>query len=299
MEATRKNGAPPVYRPPKPFQSGSAAPRVYKPVALGPRVQPKAVGNGPAAIRTVPPPVYRPRANPQLTQTQRVATLTAKTAVPAFCPFPSAGAAQQKRAFTIQRMEGSGSLTTSKYQISGHKCTGYNEYHLDTNPQPKRKGRPITKAPKSQLDEAVVAINTGQTTFIRTDGRNDYVEYKGYIYGLHKQVFEGKRQLFPEGPVSPGVGQTISTTVTTTENFEEDDVEDEVQVNYSSKPALYQITQSGCQLTQRGGTLVLAFGTSVRVLNRGGNTATVQVLNGNHQGEVGTVSIYAVTELDY
>lgn len=297
MEATRKNGAPPVYRPSKPVQSGISAPRVYKPVVLAPPVQPKRIGNGPAAIRTIPPPVYRPHPKSVLTQTRRPAALTATPVVSAFCPFTSAGAVQQKRGFTIQRMEGSGSLTTNKYQISGHKCTGYNEYHLDTNPKPTRKRKPITKVPKSQLDEAVAAINSGQTVFIKTDGRNDYVEYKGYVYGLHKQVFEGKRQLFPVGPVSSGVSQTVSTT----ENLEEEDVdvEDQVQVNYSSKPALYQITQSGCQLTQQGGTLVLAFGTSVRVLNRGGNIATVQVLNGNHQGEVGTVSIYAVTELDY
>ena len=86
--------------------------------------------------------------------------------------------------------------------VVGHPCTGYNEYHLDTNLQPTRKGRVITKAPQEVLDGAVAAINEGRALHLGHDGRNDYVIVDGYIFGLHRQVFNEKRQLFPVGPIS-------------------------------------------------------------------------------------------------
>jgi hypothetical protein len=88
-----------------------------------------------------------------------------------------------------------------KFDVGVARCTGYNAYHLDTNPQPTRKGRPITKASKQALDGAVAAINGGTATHLAHDGRNDYVLVQGAVFGLHRQVFEQQRQLFPVGSI--------------------------------------------------------------------------------------------------
>ena len=61
------------------------------------------------------------------------------------------------------------------------------------------KGQSKTKAPASRLDAAVQAINNGQAIYLGSNGRNVIVEYNGYYYGLHTQVFQGKRQMFPLG----------------------------------------------------------------------------------------------------
>jgi hypothetical protein len=86
------------------------------------------------------------------------------------------------------------------FDVGQHPCTGYHEGHRESVERTVYKGSVKTKAPDEQLDAAVVAINSGEATYVENDGRNDYVVYNGYRYGVHRQVFEGKRSMFPVGP---------------------------------------------------------------------------------------------------
>lgn len=97
--------------------------------------------------------------------------------------------------FTV-RGEDDKNVKGLKFQHS-YNCTGYNKLHRDDEERKILKGQYKTKAPALRLDTAVQAINNGQATYLGSNGRNVFVEYNGYYYGLHTQVFQGKRQLFP------------------------------------------------------------------------------------------------------
>lgn len=187
-----------------------------------------------------------------------------------------------------------------KFKIGSHLCTGYNPYHLDTNEQVKRKGRLITKVSKVLLDGAVAAINRGEAIFRWDDGRNDYVEYNGYIYGVHRQVFEGIRQMFPHQPVE-------TTSSSSEEDFDEKkeekiDEEEVVEEKIVENDEYVEQEDSSAQTVQTRAQIIfkaspfedgwLDIGTKLQRLPATGPKSfwvPVQILDGTYKTRTGLV----------
>jgi hypothetical protein len=263
-------------------------------------VQPK-VAAQPRAV--LPPPAHWPAATVRPLQ-QKVAPSSVKAPLAAF------------HARTVQRASSGhpSQKENTPFKVGTHKCTGYNPYHLDTNPQPTRKGRAITKAPKEKLDRAVFAINAGQAIFVRTDGRNDYVVFEGYCYGVHSQVFDGKRQIFPDHDVSSSSPPSSASSSThepekSIERKSKEDLDEDMGTQtdapYPSREPIYVIglTDAPIIFEGAGGKGELAFGTTVKLAPSLSSLSSTQrrivVLSGTHHGKYGTVDPTHVTELHY
>jgi hypothetical protein len=224
--------APPVYRP-GPVPGMGVQPKPVRPVPLETRPAPPVFNPFPtshpsvgllkptASVRATAPAIYHPAQDSTLqSKTRPGASAQLVQLMNGSKTSPPYGNVREAapRPYRKSKKRGQG---VSKANVRAHKegetfsvgsvrVTGYNEYHVAgtewTSPYDIKHARGKTKQTRELLDAAVEAINNGEAIFRSTNGRNDYVEVDGYLYGVHRQVdpTTRKRPIFPAGPVQSG-----------------------------------------------------------------------------------------------